>query len=202
MIRIKRHAGRLKAFIFPPMPGEPKAFQELIGRTQSDDYPEECRPLAELVIRDHRSLWRTKKLLRRSNIENRVLYLIAIGSVVASFFLLGKIDNVSQQQLAGRKISLGVTCSALSAVIDAGRTTIGNASQLQPSRLRRNLERLGYPSLKVRQAAASKAAEIYAQSITDRVDKATGKQGIIRSDGTLDCKKLGQVAKVPIGEAP
>jgi hypothetical protein len=93
----------------------------------------------------------------------------------------------------GRRTSVGISCAATSAVIDAGRAVItgraggGNAMSKQ---FVQNLERLGYPPKKQREEAAAKAADFYLRSIVEGIAKQVGahKAGqVVTPKGSLDC---------------
>lgn len=96
---------------------------------------------------------------------------------------------LAERNLQGRKAAVAVTCSAISAVIDAGRATIGASINVSP-KLERNLRRLGYPSKHQRQKNAKVAARRYATSISRAVARETGTKGLVHKDGTLNCNRL------------
>lgn len=110
-------------------------------------------------------------------------------------------SNVAvRRQAEGRKAAIQIICGVASAIIDAGRATIvGSEGQGVPRRLALNLERLGYPPKHVREKQARRAARSYAQSIAERVrEVADGKAtGVVRNDGSLNCRRLLVVSNVP-----
>lgn len=117
-----------------------------------------------------------------------------ITTVVVAVALINA-DNAIDQQKAGRKAAVQVTCGALSAVIEAGRATITGSGEIQPPEFAKALERLGYPPKKVRRAAAEEAADQYRRLIASTIEKQAHVKDIVREDGTLDCSKLRALAR-------
>lgn len=112
---------------------------------------------------------------------------------------------VEQVQL-GRKLSLGVTCAVQSAIAQAGRETITASVQKKPPPAQEAaFERLGFPPFAARKKAAKDQANTYVQSISASIDAQVGRtgDGLIRQKGklagTIDCKRLAAVARVPSG---
>lgn len=126
-----------------------------------------------------------------------VLCLIAIS--VVSWTVL---DTHSQTQdiQEGRRISQPLFCAAMSAVIDAGRSTITGGqpkpgSPLTP--LERNLRKLGYPPRQARRRMADQAAKAYSSQISEAIQAAIpatlpGATDLVRPDGTLNCRALAR----------
>lgn len=144
----------------------------------------------------HRTGWRS--VLR----ENwyRDIWLVVISALLLLGYIgqnnvLDDVQRVQEEQREGRRAAIQVTCAATSAVIDAGRATItGGAESLDPE-FAKNLEALGYPPINVRRDQARKAARLYAKAIADKVEAATGVEGVVHEkDGTLDCDLLLQLA--------
>jgi hypothetical protein len=97
-------------------------------------------------------------------------------------------------QRAGRAIALQAICGFGNGVAEAGQVTIAGG-MIQPPKFRRNLERLGLPSEKVRARAARMSADRYARRIRRSVVRATGIVGLVRDDGTLNCAALRSAAR-------
>jgi hypothetical protein len=96
---------------------------------------------------------------------------------------------------AGRREGQKATCAALGAVIDAGRATITAGipkpgSPLTP--FERSLRRLGYPPRAQRRTVAERAARQYGLAIAVAVERETGRKGLVRRDGTLNCEALAR----------
>lgn len=137
--------------------------------------------------------WRRRlKILVRENWYRDVW--LTVITVLLIFAVQGQ-NNVLDDIQAGRKFSVKVTCTTVSAVIDAGRSTITGQNSQVDGAFARNLERLGYPPKPVREAQAKIAARQYAEFISRRVERATGAEGVVRADGTLNCEKLTRLAR-------
>lgn len=126
--------------------------------------------------------------------------LLAAGSMFLSALLFTRLDdqqraihNAQVEQRQGRATSLTATCATLSGVIEAGRATILGGVIIKPREFERNLERMGLPPRPTRKRSATSAAAAYANAIAARVETATGKHGLIRKDGTLDCALLRRI---------
>lgn len=119
---------------------------------------------------------------------------LILTTVVVVVALIRAQDAIDAQN-AGRRAAGAVTCSAISAVIDAGRATIDSGGRIDPRKFERNLERLGLPPRDVRARKARTAAESYARLIAQRVTTESGVPGLVRRDGTLNCERLGVVAR-------
>jgi hypothetical protein len=130
-----------------------------------------------------------------------------LALVIAAYAVLGverKVDQaavdatvakrVAVSQSEGRRIAIGITCGAVSSVIEAGRATILAGVQLPP-RLERRLVSYGYPPRAKRIAAARQSAQQYSAGIANAVEKESGVQGIVRENGTLDCVKVKQASR-------
>lgn len=122
--------------------------------------------------------------------------LLAAASILLSALLFTRLADVQDQQSEGRRLSLTATCSTLSGVIEAGRATILGGVIIRPREFERNLERMGLPPQRVRRHSATTAAAAYAEAIARRVEQATGKKGLIRKDGTLDCSLLRRIGRI------
>jgi hypothetical protein len=129
--------------------------------------------------------------LVRENAYRDVWLLLVSGLMV---WALLDIRGVVNDQREGRRYAVNVVCGATSAVIDAGRATITGGG-VGPPEFVRNLERLGYPPRRVREAQAQKAAAQYADLIARRVEKVAGATDVVRRDGTLDCALLTERAR-------
>lgn len=92
-----------------------------------------------------------------------------------------------------RRQGLAFTCATLSAVIDSGRLTILAGPRSISPELEAGLRPLGFPPLAERIAAAEVGAKIYAQRISEAVEKATNQRGLVRKDGSLNCMRLQRV---------
>lgn len=133
------------------------------------------------------------RILVREN-AYRDVWLIAI--TVLCLVAIDRTDSKVERQREGRATANAIVCGAVSAVIDAGQATItGSSAGGGSEEFLRNLEKLGYPPENVRKAQAEKAARAYARSIAERVEKQAGAEGegIVRPDGSIDCKKLARV---------
>lgn len=102
----------------------------------------------------------------------------------------------------GRKASAGFTCSVLSAVTEGGRGFIvAQTVQPVPEKAIPVLKKLGYPvpTKKQREQLAQLAGSAYVKAITDKVSDQAGPQAaaLIRPDGSIDCKRQQQIAKIP-----
>jgi hypothetical protein len=130
----------------------------------------------------------------------------ALAVALAAWAVIG-LNKEQKEQREGRAIAIAVTCSATSAVIDAGRATITgqiSASAVTP-RLARSLERLGYPPKEVREREARKAAAAYGRFIARRVEAAARTAGLdgesnalVTESGQLDCRKVGKASRVDV----
>jgi hypothetical protein len=96
---------------------------------------------------------------------------------------------------SGRRVSLGATCAALNAVIEAGRGVIINAANSPETLFTRRLEKLGYPPPRVRTAQAKVASASYAASIVDAVQAQLGStyRLINQRTGTINCDRLERI---------
>jgi hypothetical protein len=115
-----------------------------------------------------------------------VLVLLAVGRTY------GLVNDIQE----GRRVGTNVTCSATSAIIDAGRDTLKNSATIKPTEFEQNLVNLGLPRKEARTKAADEAAKRYGQSIASAVAKQTGRDDIVRPDGSLDCAALKRAASV------
>jgi hypothetical protein len=133
----------------------------------------------------------------------RVLIAVGLAAVMvimpAGAWVIATTANNNRNRVdaiqAGRREGQKATCAALSAVIDAGRTTITAGipkpgSPLTP--LERSLRRLGYPPRAQRRAMAERAARQYGLAIAVAVARETGRTGLVRRDGTLNCEALAR----------
>lgn len=141
------------------------------------------------------------KLSRYSGlIQNGWLLIISVVVVIAisaAEHASTRSDTAIQNVQTGRKNSLAVTCVIIDAFATAGRVTISSAGSLPESAFTRNLEKLGYPPLKVRQAQSVKAARGYVVLISDKVSAALGGKAakrLVNKDGTIDCRQFKLIA--------
>lgn len=110
-------------------------------------------------------------------------------------------DRAIARVQAGRQVSVGITCAALSAISEAGRRVIGNPMPDTP--FTRTLERLGYPSYPQRVALARQAADKYVEQISGRVNESLAEHGkrpvpgLVRGNGTINCRVLANISAVP-----
>ena len=118
-----------------------------------------------------------------------------LASAIAVLALGLGADNQGQIQ-AGRRDVTKIICAVASGVSQAGHNVIANA-QPEPPKFEAFLVAHGFPPYRVRKREAKKAARAYVVSISSRVDKQVGRKGdgLIRSDGTLDCKRLETLAR-------
>jgi len=127
--------------------------------------------------------------------SGQALYLVLISLVLLGG--LSKLDGVIKSQKEGRRDALGVSCAISGAVINAGRNVILSSSlPPKPPRFERNLHRLGFPSRAELSKGAQIAATLYARSIAEAVQRQVHVTGIVHKDGTIDCKRLREVARV------
>jgi hypothetical protein len=124
----------------------------------------------------------------------RDLWLLGITAVVV-IALVRQGDTLDKVQ-QGRRQTIAINCGATAAVIDAGRTLIkGSAAKPFPPQLERFLHSLGYPPRPVRQKQAKAAADAYAAAISSRIAATSGVHGLIRRDGSLDCRRIQRIAR-------
>lgn len=142
----------------------------------------------------------TKRVLIRENWYRDVwmcgLTGLMLYVAIALTGIVSDVEDAQQRIQSGRKFSVEVICTATSAVIDAGRETIIGGAAGVGGEFAKNLEALGYPPRKVREDQADKAAEAYANAISRRVEQRTGVRGVVRDDGTLNCERLNELARV------
>lgn len=122
--------------------------------------------------------------------------LLASASMLLSVVLFTVVDDQQKAITRGRAVSVTATCATLSGVIEAGRASILSGMVIKPRDFERNLERMGLPPRPIRKHSAATAAAAYANAIAARVEDATGKPGLIRKDGTLDCALLRRIGRV------
>jgi hypothetical protein len=117
--------------------------------------------------------------------------------VIAGLFIAGllaatvwMLATTLSDQREGRRIGIGVTCSAVNAVISGGRHVLETSGH-EPPKVEAALHRLGFPPAAVRRAQAARSAQAYATSIAHAVEhQIGGHQRLVRRDGTLDCRRL------------
>jgi hypothetical protein len=116
--------------------------------------------------------------------------------VVAVVVLATQLNAVQTEQQKGRKLAIGVTCAAVSAISNQGRRTISNAMPLPPG-VEALLEAHGFPSFEARRAQAQIAGAEYVQGISAAIEQQVGQvgDGLVNRDGTLNCDRLTRVAK-------
>jgi hypothetical protein len=126
----------------------------------------------------------------------RRAYLGFLLLAAATALALLQAQRAIDRQEDGRRQTTNVFCAGLSAVAEAGRATIdGSAAGLSP-KFTRNLERLGYPPRREREAAARAAAAAYTRAIGQAVERESGVTGLVRANGSLDCARLRRVGAV------
>ena len=98
-------------------------------------------------------------------------------------YVLGQIQH-------GRVADGEITCAVLSGVTEQGREVIIGATGGKDTPFLRQLERLGYPPLRVRRVRAERAATAYVDGIAAKVVQAVGRKGLslVKHDGTIDCR--------------
>lgn len=140
------------------------------------------------------------RLRRRADIVRDFWLILAtalmVVALVKSQDAVTRSQNALQAQVEGRRIGQLVTCSSISAVIDAGRATITGSNSIGPPRLERSLEALGLPPQRVRERQAQLGARLYAQSIAQKVETASGVRGIVKKDGSLNCALLRRLTAI------
>lgn len=104
-------------------------------------------------------------------------------------------SRTTAQIQEGRRAGQQITCAANAAVIDAGRSVItghapGKPPAPPPRAVERTLRKLGYPPFAVRQQRAERAGDEYGRQIARAIQRATRVKGLVKRDGTLDCKRL------------
>lgn len=121
----------------------------------------------------------------------RDVWLLLLSAVVLWAAVASVQNSARARHLAeGNRRAIEVSCAATSAVVDAGRATLRGGAVIRPDRFRHELERLGLPPQTVRERGADAAARDYGASIASAVERATGRPGLARPDGTLDCRRL------------
>jgi len=100
----------------------------------------------------------------------------------------------------GRKAATQTTCAITSAVVASGRTTVEESGkQPFPPKLEGFLERYELPSRAEREKAARAAGAAYVQRVSEGVEKVVGitnGEGILNPDGSVNCARLREVARV------
>lgn len=128
----------------------------------------------------------------------RAVAFIGVGCAIALAFE-GKLTNdtarLTDDQASGRAVAIDALCGAVSGVVDAGRQTILGAALQPPTPFTRELEKLGYPPIKIRRKQAEAAARAYGSQIAAAVEKATHRKGLARKNGTLDCTRVKAAAR-------
>jgi hypothetical protein len=127
------------------------------------------------IIQTIEADWQAAIVQVRHNYRRLLLYVAVLtfalcALITGAFVLFAEQQNQRQE---GRAIAIQASCAATSAVIDAGRRTILTGGDLPP-KFARELERLGYPSAQARKARARAAAEAYARSIAEAVERQSG----------------------------
>jgi hypothetical protein len=135
-------------------------------------------------------------LFKRIRVRIALLGLVLLALGVLSLVLLSRQNETIGQVQHGRAIGTRVLCAAVSSVAQAGRDTIGSQPPPPPA-MERALERLGFPSLAARQRQAQQQADQYVQAISNRIEEAVGTRGdgLVRANGTLDCRRLIKVVQ-------
>lgn len=120
-----------------------------------------------------------------------------IITIVTLFALYHAHDAVRQVQ-NGRRVGQGITCAVLSSISETGKQVI-EGSSLSETPFTRFLERHGYPPPKVREREARKKGRAYVRNISRSVERLVGHRGdgLIRKDGTIDCRRLSVVSAIP-----
>lgn len=140
------------------------------------------------------------RLRRRADVVRDFWLIVATGLMLVALVQSHNADtrsqNALQAQTEGRRIGQLITCASISAVIDAGRATITGSNSIGPPRLERSLEALGLPPPSVRARQAQIGARLYAQSIAQKVETASGVRGIVRRDGSLNCALLRKLTAI------
>lgn len=135
---------------------------------------------------------RFTRILRENWYRDVWLLIITVLVLLAVSKTYGNVGDIQD----GRRVGTNVTCSATSAIIDAGRDTIRNAATITPTEFEKNLVALGLPRRKARTEAANQAAKKYGESIASAVALQTGRSDIVLSDGSLDCAALQRATRV------
>ena len=129
-------------------------------------------------------------VLIRENAYRDVWLFFLTGLVLWATIASYNNSNEASRLAIENQKALRATCAATSAVIDAGRATLKSGAVLNPPAFREALERLGLPPTKVRIIQSEKAAREYGRAIAVAVVETTGRKGLARKDGTLDCRRL------------
>lgn len=87
--------------------------------------------------------------------------------------------NADRHQREGRQVAIQTTCTAISAVVNAGRRALIERGRA-----------LGQTPGEYELAAAT-----YARSIATQVAQITRRSDLVNQDGTLDCTRLGRTLK-------
>lgn len=103
----------------------------------------------------------------------------------------------------GRKAGTELTCAISTAVVVAGRNLVESSGKApMPPKLEAFLVSLGYPDPQQREAQSREAGRRYVQHVSEAIEQAAGVQGlkvgseILNPDGTVDCARLREVARV------
>lgn len=135
------------------------------------------------------------KWLRENWYRDLWLFLVTVLVVVA----LSSIHAQTNEIQAGRRNTSGISCAVSAAVVKAGRVIIVSSSeQGLPPRLEMFLEEHGLPPKAVRDKAAQQSAKSYTAGINAEIVKVSGvdAQKVLNPDGTLNCNKLRELARI------
>lgn len=158
---------------------------------------EPCPPTDDPDRRERTTGRRVSDNERRIPQLLRDFWLFVITAIVL-LALSNASDAVTGVQ-QGRQTSLRVTCAVQSAVAQAGRQVIAGSNVPPPAAEEKALEAFGFPPFKERHKQAQHAADLYVSGISASIDKQIGHKGdgLVNPDGTINCQRLAQLAKIP-----
>lgn len=129
---------------------------------------------------DHQRLDRTLRIIRGAMIVFGVMNVLALG---LSYKTVEDLKQVQRDQQDGRRAAVGATCAINAAIIDAARETIlardSKPGQSEGERILRE-----------------GVADTYSTRIALEVERETGQRGLVKPDGSLDCRRLRKIGRV------
>lgn len=139
--------------------------------------------------------WMEKANIKMRENWYRDVWLVIITGL--SLLAIWLNSQTLDQQAKGRHFAVGVTCSAISAISQAGQQVLSPPVPKGPkSRFERALERLGYPPPNRRRIQSELLARLYVEHISEAIQRQVGGRGahLVRPNGTLDCRQLQRLA--------
>ena len=137
-----------------------------------------------------------RRLTRQITAALTVLAIILTGLGVEAVRLTRHQNQTVAEVQADHRLSLQVTCAALSAISQAGRAVIAHGTQAVSPAQERALRHLGFPPAAVRARQGQRAADAYVTAISAAVDARVGRKGdgLVAPNGTIRCRRLERLA--------